>query len=178
MVPRLHESCLWCFCLSTSLTPLEPSIRGCHIHQESRMVPAFCAPKVSGHPEHLLYVSRAQKREEREAMFQKQRFGWVRTFPIHAYLARGLSKGAIRPPKATAAVIDIARRTCQTARCVGTILRHRSLRCSQQQVPVNCRFADKGLGLLRIISIDAFVWKVELKMLDIVTTRELALAAC
>ena len=28
-----------------------------------------------GHPEHLLYVSRAQKREEREAMFQKQRLG-------------------------------------------------------------------------------------------------------
>ncbi|OLP86302.1 Polyadenylate-binding protein 1-like [Symbiodinium microadriaticum] len=27
---------------------------------------------VDGHPEHLLYVSRAQKREEREAMFQKQ----------------------------------------------------------------------------------------------------------
>ncbi|CAJ1449440.1 unnamed protein product [Effrenium voratum] len=27
---------------------------------------------VDGHPEHLLYVSRAQKKEEREAMFQKQ----------------------------------------------------------------------------------------------------------
>ncbi|CAE7614308.1 PABPC1L [Symbiodinium natans] len=37
---------------------------------------------VDGHPEHLLYVSRAQKREEREAMFQKQ------------FADKGLGRGA------------------------------------------------------------------------------------
>ena len=43
-------------------------------------------------------------------------------------------------------------RTCFFAGNLCTFLRYRLLAQSQQQVPVNCRFADKGLGLLRTIS--------------------------
>ena len=47
---------------------------------------------LQGHPEHLLYVGRAQKKEEREAMFQKQLLDGSRLGLKPVSSSRGLQK--------------------------------------------------------------------------------------
>ena len=144
MVPRFHESRMSCFCVSTSVTRTLDA-RGIEnlpfTPQESRVF--------------LLRKSQVNQSTWTSALRRNAKRGKPGSRSSASVQRSHPAPGGQRSS-------DVER-TC-------TLL-GRLLAWSQQQVCVDCRFADKGLGLLRTISFGWLFGRSSLRMLDIATAR-------